>query len=214
MKNVTIIKILVCMITLLAIVCYSCNSNKSDMTENEIQLINGASADTAFYVLQTTDEADSLFLRKRAIDLNVENIKADKNLQLLIARMKVTLDKEEGVGLAAPQIGISRNLFLFLRIDKPDLPIQVAINPKIVNAPEEMIRFEGDGCLSIPDVSGNTYRFPWVDVEYYDEKGELHKERLTGHSREDDFTGIIFQHEYDHLEGVLFVDRLCEEDAE
>lgn len=184
------------------------------MTENEIQLINSAPADTSFYVLQTTDEANSLFLRKKATDLSVEDIRTDENLQLLIARMKVTLDEEEGVGLAAPQVGISRNLFLFIRIDKPDFPVQVAINPRIINTPEEMICFEGDGCLSIPDISGDTYRFPWVDVEYYDEMGKLHKERLTGHSREDDFTGIIFQHEYDHLQGVLFIDKLCEEDAE
>lgn len=207
-------KIFVCILTLLTMVCYSCNNNKSMMTESEIQLINSDSADTPFYVLQTTDEQDSLFLRKQALDLDAKSIKEDADLQLLIARMKATLDDEEGVGLAAPQVGISRNLFLFLRIDKPDFPVQVAINPQIVNTPEGMICFKGDGCLSIPDISGDTYRFPWVDVEYYDEMGELHKERLTGHSREDDFTGIIFQHEFDHLQGILFIDRLCDDEVE
>lgn len=53
-------------------------------------------------------------------------------------------------------------------------------------------------------------RYPWIDVEYYNEKGELKQERLSGYSRETDFTGIIFQHEFDHLQGVLFIDKLCE----
>lgn len=182
------------------------------MTENEKKLINSTPTNSAFRVLQVTDQTDSLFLRKQAIDISTENIAEDQDLQLLIERMKITLAKEQGVGLAAPQIGISRNLFLFVRIDKPmDFPVQVAINPRIVNHPEQLICFEGDGCLSIPDTSGNSTRYPWIDVEYYNEKGELIKERLSGQSREEDFTGIIFQHEYDHLQGVLFTDKLYEQ---
>ena len=72
----------------------------------------------------------------------------------------------------------------------------------------ETICFEGDGCLSVPDLSGSTKRYAWIDVEYYNEKGELIKERLSGQSRGSDFTGVIFQHEFDHLQGILFIDRL------
>lgn len=203
---------IVFMLLFMATICYSCNTSENKMNTKEIALINSASADTPFYVLQTTVEEDSVFLRTECVDLGVQNISEDADLQLLIERMKATLAKEEGVGLAAPQVGIGRNLFLFMRIDKEGFPVQVAINPRIVGVPEEMICFEGDGCLSIPDMSGDTYRFPWVDVEYYDEKGVLHKETLSGYSRDDDFTGIVFQHEFDHLQGVLFIDKLCEED--
>lgn len=193
---------------------YACNKDKNMMTKTEIELINNASESTPFYVLQTTVPSDSLFLRTKCQDFTPENIADDENLQLLIRRMRVTLDKEEGVGLAAPQIGIGRNLFLFMRIDKPENPIQVAINPKITQHPDTTICFIGDGCLSIPDKSGNSIRYPWVEVEYYDEKGILHKERLSGYSRKSDFTGIIFQHEFDHLQGILFTDKLYPNEEE
>lgn len=95
-----------------------------------------------------------------------------------------------------------------MRIDKPGFPIQVAINPRIVNHPNETVCFEGDGCLSIPNISANSIRYPWVEVEYWDENGDFHKEKLMGYSREYDFTSIIFQHEFDHLNGVLFTDKI------
>lgn len=179
------------------------------MTTNEKILINNGTIDTPYRVLQTDVKQDSLFLRKKSIDLDVKDIASDKDLQFFINRLKLTLAVESGVGIAAPQVGLGRNLFLFMRIDKGGIPVQVAINPRIVNHSQEIILFEGDGCLSVPGLSGTTKRYAWVDVEYYNEMGELIKERLSGNSREGDFTGVIFQHEYDHLEGVLFTDRLA-----
>ena len=179
------------------------------MTQKENILINSADANTPFRVLKIDNVEDSTFLRKKSIGVDIKNIASDNNLQQLISRMKITMKLESGVGIAAPQVGIGRNIFLFMRIDKPDYPVQTAINPQIINHSEEIICFEGDGCLSVPDQSGSTYRYEWIDVEYYNENGELIKERLSGHSRESDFTGIIFQHEYDHLQGILFIDKLC-----
>ena len=150
-------------------------------------------------------------------DINTDSITTDENLQLLIQRLAITMNEAGGVGIAAPQVGILKNIFLFIRIDKPDYPIQVAINPIIVNHPTETVCFEGDGCLSIPNISANSIRFPWIEVEYWDEKGNFHKEKLIGYSREEDFTSIIFQHELDHLHGILFTDKICtpsEEDSE
>lgn len=191
----------------------ACKTDETKMTKEEIELINSKTADSAFRVLQTTNEVNSLFLRLKAKDLDITNINKNKDLQLLIERMKATLIEKQGVGLAAPQIGISRNLFIFVRVDQPDsFPMHVAINPKIVNHPDETICFEGDGCLSIPDTSGNSIRYPWIDVQYYNEKGELIEERLFGSSRTSDFTAIIFQHEFDHLQGVLFTDKLYQEE--
>lgn len=181
----------------------------AQFTQNEKILINSGTTETPFRVLKVTDQQDSIFLRQKCSD--IENINESEDLQLLIGRLKTTMVAESGVGIAAPQVGIGRNIFLFTRIDKANYPVIVAINPKIVNHPEETICFERDGCLSIPGISGNSIRYPWVDVEYTDENGNLVQERLEGYSRESDFTGIIFQHEFDHLQGILFTDKLCPE---
>jgi len=198
----------ICLLMLL-IVSFACNTTKN-MTKEEIILINNGTKTKPYRVLLTDDKTDSLFLRQKAIDLDVKDIATNKHLQLFIERLKLTLAVESGVGIAAPQVGLGRNLFLFMRLDKPGIPVEVAINPRIVSHAEETVCFENDGCLSIPDIAGDTNRYPWIDVEYYNEKGELVRDRLSGHSRDGDFTGVIFQHEYDHLQGVLFTDRLCE----
>ena len=178
-------------------------------TEREKEIIRNGDIDTSFRVLLTTDAIDSFTLRMQSTDINTDSITTDEDLQLLIQRLSITMNEAGGVGIAAPQVGVLKNLFLFIRIDKPDFPIQVAINPRIVNHPKETICFEGDGCLSIPNISANSIRFPWVEVEYWDEKGNFHTEKLIGYSRDEDFTSIIFQHEFDHLNGILFTDKIC-----
>lgn len=172
-------------------------------------LINEGDRETPFRVLKITDETDYAFLRSKAQDVDMSADTTD--LLLLIDRLKKTMEVESGVGIAAPQVGISRKIFIFTRVDHPDHPQVVAINPRIVGHPNEFVCFERDGCLSIPNESGNSVRFSWVDVEYTTEAGELVRERLSGYSRKDGFTGVIFQHEYDHLYGILFIDKLCQE---
>ncbi|QIK59552.1 peptide deformylase [Dysgonomonas sp. HDW5A] len=196
------------LVLLIVLTLFSVKS-MAQFTQDEKDLINSGTTETPFRVLKVTDQQDSIFLRQKCSD--IENINESEDLQLLIDRLKATMAAESGVGIAAPQVGIARNVFLFTRIDKANYPVIVAINPKIVNHPEETICFERDGCLSIPGISGNSIRYPWVDVEYTDENGNLVQERLEGYSRESDFTGIIFQHEFDHLQGVLFIDKLCPE---
>lgn len=182
-------------------------------TEREKEIIRNADSDTSFRILLTTDPIDSFILRMQSSNINTDSISTDEDLQLLIQRLMVTMAEAGGVGIAAPQVGVLKNLFLFIRIDKPDYPIQVAINPRIVNHPQETVCFEGDGCLSIPNISANSIRFPWVEVEYWDEQGDFHKEKLMGFSRDEDFTSIIFQHEFDHLNGILFTDKICSQEV-
>lgn len=178
------------------------------MTAYERTLIQSEAENIPFRVLQVTDLNDEKILKTACKDIDF--VKEKRLLDLLISRLKATMAAESGVGIAAPQVGISRNVFLFMRIDKEDRPIEVAINPKIISNPDETICFEGDGCLSIPDIRGNSIRYPWIEVEYINESGQLVREKLTGSSRSTDFTAIIFQHEFDHLQGVLFTDKLCE----
>jgi peptide deformylase len=185
-------------------------------TEREKEIIRNGDKDTSFRVLLTTDAIDAFTLRMQSSDINANSIATDEDLQLLIQRLAITMNGAGGVGIAAPQVGVLKKIFLFIRIDKPDYPIQVAINPRIVNHPTETVCFEGDGCLSIPNISANSIRFPWIEIEYWDEKGNFHKERLEGYSRTEDFTAVIFQHELDHLNGILFTDKICtpSEDSE
>lgn len=180
----------------------------SSFTAAERQLIAAGQSNDTFRVLSIADKQDSLILRKRSRDL--KQIKENKDLSRLLARMKVTMDAEEGIGIAAPQVGINRNIFLFTRIDAPRQKVQAAINPRITAHSDSLVCFERDGCLSIPGIRGNSKRYAWIEVSYYDENGNLIKERFSGHKRPDNFTNIIFQHEYDHINGILFIDKLCD----
>jgi peptide deformylase len=202
MKSAKIYLIITGMLVLLA----SCKTMQP-FAEADKSLIVSGTAETPFRVLQITDKQDSILLRKPCA--NLKNFAGDSTFHMLIARMKKTLEVENGVGIAAPQIGISKNLFLFMRLDLPDKPVHVAVNPRIVNHPDTTVCFERDGCLSIPNRSGNSVRYSRIDVEYWNEKGEKIHERLEGYSRQNTFTAIIFQHEYDHTRGILFTDKLC-----
>ena len=174
----------------------------------EQTLIRQGDAQTPFRVLQITHPQDSLILRTPCED--IKNFSGDTTLALLVARLKTTMAVEDGIGIAAPQVGVLKNIFLFTRLDVPGTPVVAAINPRILRRPDTTVCFVRDGCLSIPGISGNSIRYPWVEVEYYNEQGEYIRERLEGYNREDTFTAVIFQHEYDHTRGVLFIDKLCE----
>lgn len=187
-------------------------TSMAQFTQKELDIIHSRTKDTPFRVLKTTDEQDSLILRSKSED--IDQIADNTDLHMLIYRLAITMETERGVGIAAPQVGVLKNVFLFVRTDKPDYPLEVAINPRIVDHPESTVCFVGDGCLSVPETNGNTARYPWIEVEYTNMRGEKIRERLEGHSREDNFTGIVFQHEFDHLQGVLFTDKLCPEQEE
>lgn len=186
---------------------YACAGSKN-FSPKERQLIYAGKETEAMRVLTITNKEDSLTLRKKSVDL--KSIKNNADLAVLLKKMELTMHAEDGIGIAAPQIGINRNIFLFVRMHEPEQKVQVAINPKIIDHAETSICFVGDGCLSIPDVSGNSKRYAWIEVEYYDETGKKIREKFSGYERPTHFTGIIFQHEFDHINGVLFIDKLCE----
>jgi len=179
----------------------------AQFTQNEIDIIRNGSPADPFRVLLTTNEADSLILRAKSEDISP--VSDNKDLLLLVQRLLVTMDMEQGVGIAAPQVGVLKNVLLFVRTDQENFPVDAAINPRIVNHPEETVCFEGDGCLSVPEQSGNTFRYPWIEVEYTNIYGEIVRERLEGYSRAGNFAAVIFQHEFDHLQGTLFTDKIC-----
>ena len=127
------------------------------------------------------------------------------NLPELIQNMFDTMYHANGVGLAAPQIGVSVRLFVVdaSPFDEEHLKDfkKVFINPEVVHFSEETWSFN-EGCLSIPDVREDVVRSKKITVRYFDETFTMKEEML------DDIPARIFLHEFDHLEGVLFTDRI------
>ncbi|QIR39835.1 peptide deformylase [Tolypothrix sp. PCC 7910] len=136
----------------------------------------------------------------------IDNVQSEV-VKNLIEDLLVTVARSNGVGIAAPQIAESYRLFIVASRPNPRYPNApemkptAMINPKIIGHSTEMIK-GWEGCLSVPGVRGLVPRYQKIQVEYTDRNGELQQQELT------DFVARIFQHEYDHLEGIVFVDRL------
>ena len=139
---------------------------------------------------------------------DTEEITTDyPNLQELIQNMFETMQKADGVGLAAPQVGLSIRLFVVdLDVLKDDYPeyegfLHAYINPQIVEVSDETEVIE-EGCLSVPGIHESVRRPKSVHVTYIDEHLQPHDEWIDG------FAARVFQHEYDHLEAHVFTDRI------
>lgn len=144
-------------------------------------------------------------LRKKA-----ETITNDyPELKQLIADMFETMYKTEGVGLAAPQVGVSIRLFVVdagpMTDDDNDVFTKsfkrAFINPEIVETFGDTVPYN-EGCLSIPGLHENVDRPDGIKIRYYDENFQLQEETLTG------ACARVVQHEYDHLDGILFTDKV------
>ena len=109
----------------------------------------------------------------------------------------------EGVGLAAPQVGVNKRLMVYNEAGDKTKWLQevVLVNPKIVEFSDAR-EIETEGCLSFPNMNGKVERSKWIKVEALSLKGKKMKKKYTG------WEARIFQHEYDHLDGILYVDRL------
>ena len=142
-------------------------------------------------------------LRKEAEDITSDY----PQLKELIANMIETMQKAEGVGLAAPQIGLPIRLIVIdldvISDDKPQYKgfVRGFINPHILEYSDETATME-EGCLSLPGIHENVKRAKRIHVTYLDEDYQEHDEWV------DDFLARVMQHEIDHLDGKLFVDRI------
>lgn len=142
-------------------------------------------------------------LRKVAKDITAEY----PNLKELIGNMFETMYNADGIGLAAPQIGLDIRLFVIdldpLAEDKPEYAgfKKVFINPRIIESTGEIVKLE-EGCLSIPGINENVEREEKIRIQYVDENFVAHDEEY------DKFFARCIQHEYDHIEGILFIDKI------
>lgn len=142
-------------------------------------------------------------LRKVAKDITPEY----PELKKLIDNMFETMYNADGVGLAAPQVGLDIRLFVIdlepLAEDDPKYAgfKKVFINPKIVEYTGEMVKMD-EGCLSIPGINEAVEREDSIRIQYMDENFVAHDEVYS------DFFARCIQHEYDHIEGILFIDKI------
>jgi len=149
-------------------------------------------------------------LRKVGVDID----KDYENLSQLIENMQETMVNANGIGLAAPQIGKSIRLFIVNTspfekdedLDDKEREFLANFNKVFINA--KILKEEGDewvfneGCLSIPDITEDVFRQEKITIEYVDENFEKHIDVLDG------LAARVVQHEYDHIEGILFTDKI------
>ncbi|OQY24048.1 MAG: peptide deformylase [Desulfobacteraceae bacterium 4572_35.2] len=127
-------------------------------------------------------------------------VEFNAELRTLAANMVETMYAAPGVGLAAPQVAVLTRLVVIDCGDKEDPKLIVAVNPEIIERDGES--YEEEGCLSVPDYYAHIKRSEWVRVRFQNLQGDVVEFETKG------LLAICFQHEIDHLDGKLFVDRL------
>lgn len=151
------------------------------------------------------DESGSAVLRQTADPVAESEINSDR-IQGIIDDMQEALhDTDDGVAIAAPQIGKSVRLFLvrdkvFANRDDADNADKVFINPELINTSQEKVEMQ-EGCLSVRNVYGNTKRYKQATVRALDQDGNEFEMGASG------LLAQIFQHEIEHLDGILFTDK-------
>ena len=147
-------------------------------------------------------------LAARADEVDVDDIKGPE-VQGWVDDMIETMRAANGAGIAANQIGISKRIFIVEIGDnprypyKPKVPLTVAINPTVKFLSEETF-ISNEGCLSVPQIRGDVDRHVEIAVTYYDREGVFHEQEVRGYS------ACTWQHEYDHLDGILFPHRVTD----
>lgn len=187
----------------------ACGRSKTGgFSSGELELLNGT--DSIMRVLTIQDSIDLAVLRAVSCDFSAKELMSEQFSKLgrrMVAT--VTHPSQDGVGIAGPQIGLNRRIVAVQRFDKTGEPFEVYANVKIVWM-SDSLAYGPEGCLSVPDRRGNVLRSQQIVIEYADLASLSHscddipmaRDTVSG------FTAVIFQHEIDHLEGVLYIDRL------
>lgn len=188
---------------LAAAIVYAVYTNGiKDLTKKEIAIINTL-PDSILHVYTIENENETNVLREESTELSEEDLFSPE-YELLAERMikTVTHPSVDGVGLAAPQIGINRKIVAVQRFDKPGKPFEVYPNISIVSYSDSTI-VSKEGCLSVPNQRHPVERAAKVKIQYFSlEKKQNVSEEIEG------FTAVIFQHEVDHLNGILYIDKV------
>ena len=133
-------------------------------------------------------------------------VKVDDSIRKLAKDMLKTMYSAKGIGLAAPQVGVQKRILVIdLNFEDPESPPNVFINPEIISSSASLDTYE-EGCLSIPGVYLNVVRPSSIKLSFRDEMGRPKKMNAEG------LMARCIQHEIDHLNGVLFVDKVTDQD--
>ena len=182
-------------LTVLALLA-SCSA-RTGWTQWEKTVIDRS--DSVMYVCVMPE--DSAILRAPRVDFGQKELASPEMKTLLVKMYRTLTDpSQDGVGIAAPQIGINRRLIMVMRYDKPDKPIEPYLNIRIDSLLGQKVPGP-EGCLSLPPLRGTVQRYPKVQISYLKADGTPVSEQVEGYS------AIIFQHECDHLDGILYTDR-------
>ena len=185
--------------TLAAMIFCSCSNGGGSRGELDIIRNQGE----VMRVLTVQDPADSAVLRALSRDIPARVLRGE-DFRILSRKMiaTVTSPQQDGVGIAGPQVGISRRVVAVQRFDKQGEPFEVYPNIRIVARRGEP-HLGPEGCLSVPDCRGDVLRHRDIDIHYTAlPSGKDTTETVRG------FTAVIFQHECDHLDGILYTDYL------
>ena len=195
-------------------------SSRGDWTASELDTISSVIPGTdslgtsILRVLTIADQADSLVLRTPCEEFTPSMLQSPEFEALSTLMLATVQDpSEDGVGIAGPQVGISRRIVAVQRFDKPGEPFEVYPNIRIVG-------FSGDtepgpeGCLSVPGLRGDVMRYRDIDITYTligaSADGQSNAALVPRDTTErvQGFTAVIFQHDCDHLDGVLYIDKV------
>ena len=195
MSSRMLIPVLICLALLLVVLVWG---NRPAFTERERLIIN--KSDSLMYV--TVLPEDSVILRTVSIDLGARELRSPL-LRTLMDKMLYSVQdpSQDGVGIAAPQVGINRRIVCVQRLDKDGEPFECYPNIRI-DSLFGPVSSGPEGCLSVPGMRGMVPRHAGVVISYvHPETLENKRDTVEG------FTAVIFQHECDHLDGILYIDR-------
>lgn len=175
-------------------------SSRPALSKAEKELI--ACSPDVMRVLTVADRKDSLFLRRTARDFSDRDLRSEEFRTLARKMVRTVTDpSQDGVGIAGPQVGICRRIVAVQRFDKEDEPFEVYANVRIDSLYGPMA-YGQEGCLSVPGMRGTVPRWTSAIISYTDPAT-----LLTVHDTVSGFTAVIFQHETDHLDGILYTDK-------
>ena len=202
-----------------AALCLCCCSpaDPGDLTSDEKALIHRSVScleadipEGTMRVLTVRDSSDLEILRSKSSDFSIDALLSSdyEDLSRLMVAT-VTHPTQDGVGIAGPQVGLNRRVVAVQRFDKEGEPFEVYPNISIIWASDSLAAGP-EGCLSVPDRRGDVLRSTEIVIEYADMESlstdckeiPMVRDTVSG------FTAVIFQHETDHLDGVLYIDRL------
>ena len=202
-RNTTIgILLIVVGISLMTMVSrFRSEDDAGDFTRQELEILDGA--DSFMRVLTIADKDDLAVLRAPSRDFSSEALLSKefaRLAELMVAT--VTHPSQDGVGIAGPQVGLNRRVVAVQRFDKEGEPFEVYPNVRIVWQ-SDSLAFGPEGCLSVPDRREDVARSQEIVIEYTTVPGlKTISDTISG------FTAVIFQHEVDHLDGILYIDRV------